>query len=168
MSASNQAVFAQLMKKAEEIKFCMLTTHDDRNRLKARPFTTQETRDDGTIWFLTATDSEAASDVQHNSSVALIYVDISSSRYLAMEGVARGYADAHLVRRFWNPMNQAFFPGGADDPSICVLEVNVREAEMWEPNGSKLGQFLCLAKAALGGSVDKKDLGRHVEVNNTR
>jgi hypothetical protein len=65
-------------------------------------------------------------------------------------------------------MNKAFFPQGEDDPSICVLEVAVREAELWEPNSTKLGQFLCLAKAALGGSIDSKDLGRHVEVENPR
>jgi Pyridoxamine 5'-phosphate oxidase like len=63
-------------------------------------------------------------------------------------------------------MNKAFFSEGVDDPSICVIEVKILEAELWEPNGTKVGQLFSMAKAALGADVDVRDIGRHVDVDN--
>ena len=42
MTKNTEIEFAEMMEKAETIKFCMLTTQGGLNRLKSRPFTTQK------------------------------------------------------------------------------------------------------------------------------
>ena len=54
--------------------------------------------------------------------------------------------DRNLIRGLWSPLNKAFFSQGIDDPSICVIEIKILEAELWESNGTKIGQFFAMAK----------------------
>lgn len=168
MTTNTEIQFADVMKKAEEIKFCMLTTQGALKRLKSRPFTTQKTLPDGTVWFLTAREADVTAEISESPAVTLIYTDISAGRYLSMLGDAHLSTDRDLIRSLWNPLNKAFFSQGIDDPSICVISIKILEAELWEPNGTKVGQFFSMAKAALGGEVEAKDFGRHVEVENPR
>ena len=166
MTKNTEIEFAEMMEKAETIKFCMLTTQGGFNRLKSRPFTTQKTRPDGTVWFLTAQESDAVKEINESSAVTLIYADTSTGRYLSMLGDATVSNDRNLIKDLWSPMNTAFFSEGVEDPAIRVIEIKVFEAELWEPNGTRVGQLFSMAKAALGGDVEVSDLGRHVEVTN--
>ena len=168
MTKNTEIEFAEIMEKAEDIKFCMLTTQADLNHLKSRPFTTQKTRSDGTVWFLTARESDAVNEINASSAVTLIYADTSAGRYLSMLGRASISDDRQLISRLWSPVNSAYFSEGVDDPSIRVIEVKVFEAELWEPHGTRVGQLFSMAKAALGGDVEVSDLGRHVDVANPR
>ncbi len=166
MAKDTEIEFAEIMDKADDIKFCMLTTQAGLNRLKSRPFTTQKTRSDGTVWFLTALESDVVNEINAASAVTLIYADTAAGRYLSMLGSAIISNDRTLISDVWSPMNTAFFSGGVDDPTIRVIEVKVFEAELWEPHGTRVGQLLSMAKAALGGNVEVSDLGRHVDVAN--
>jgi general stress protein 26 len=166
MTNTTEIEFAEMMEKAETIKFCMLTTQGGLNRLRSRPFTTQKTRSDGTVWFLTAQESDAVKEINESSAVTLIYADTSAGRYLSLLGDATVANDRKLISDLWSPMNMAFFSEGVDDPSIRVIEVKVFEAELWEPHGTRVGQLFSMAKAALGGDVEVNDLGRHVEIVN--
>jgi general stress protein 26 len=166
MTSNTETQFAELMEKAQAIKFCMLTTLADGNHLRSRPFTTQQTLPDGTAWFYAARESDTVNEINENPEIALIYADTSAGRYLSMTADAHISTDRDLIRRLWSPMNKAFFSEGVDDPSICVIEVKILEAELWEPNGTKVGQLFSMAKAALGADVDVRDIGRHVDVDN--
>jgi general stress protein 26 len=166
MTKSTEMEFAEMMEKAETIKFCMLTTQGGSNRLRSRPFTTQQALSNGTVWFLTAQESDAVTEINVSPAVTLIYADTSAGRYMSMLGDAHISNDRDLIGRLWIPMNAAFFSEGLDDPSIRVIEVKVFEAELWEPHGTRVGQLFSMAKAALGGEVEVADLGRHVDVAN--
>lgn len=166
MTSNTETEFAELMEKAQAIKFCMLTTDSSFNRLKSRPFTTQQTLPDGTVWFFAARESDAVNEINETPGIALIYADTSAGRYLSMSGDAHISTDRDLISRLWSPINKAFFGEGVNDPSICVIEVKIFEAELWEPNGTKVGQLFSMAKAALGAEVDVHDLGRHVDLEN--
>jgi general stress protein 26 len=88
MTSNTATQFAELMDKAQAIKFCMLTTLADGNHLRSRPFTTQQTLPDGTAWFYAARESDAVSEINENPEIALIYADTSAGRYLSMSGEA--------------------------------------------------------------------------------
>ena len=166
MTKSTEIEFAEMMEKAETIKFCMLTTQGGLNQLRSRPFTTQQALSNGTVWFLAAQESDAVMEINASPAVALIYADTSAGRYLSMLGDAHISNDRDLIGRLWSPMNSAFFSEGVDDPSIRVIEVKVFEAELWEPHGTRVGQLFSMAKAALGGDVEAGDVGRHVDIAN--
>lgn len=115
---------------------------------------------------MTAQESDTVNEINASSAVTLIYADTSAGRYLSMLGGASISNDRNLISRLWSPMDTAFFSQGVDDPSIRVIEVKVFEAELWEPHGTKVGQLVSMAKAALGGDVVASDVGRHVEIVN--
>lgn len=80
MTSNTETEFAELMDKAQAIKFCMLTTDSSFNRLKSRPFTTQQTLPDGTVWFYAARESDVVNEINETPGIALIYADTSAGR----------------------------------------------------------------------------------------
>ena len=82
---------------------------------------------------------------------------------MTVKGRARVLNDPKKIRELWNAMYEAWFPGGADDPNIRVLRVDVTEAEYWKANDSKIVRGIkYLAAAATKGAVD---VGEHGTVS---
>ena len=129
-----------------EIRFAMLTTAAQDGTFDSRPMATQKKQFDGVLWFLTAQDSRKVDEI-------------------AIKGRANVSRDKATIHELWNPMYNAWFPGGEDDPQIRVLRVDVDEAEYWEASDSKIVRSLkYLAAAATRGAVE---VGTHgtVRVN---
>jgi general stress protein 26 len=124
---------------------------------------TQKKEFDGTLWFLTAQDTRKVDEIAEETRVALIYADPSNANYVSVKGRAAVSQDKEKIHELWNPMYQAWFPGGENDPQIRVLRVDVTEAEYWEASDSKLVRGIkYLAAAATKGAVD---MGEHGKVN---
>lgn len=149
-----------------EIRFAMLTTAAKDGSFDSRPMATQKIEKfDGVIWFLTAQDSRQVDEIAADSHVALVYADPGNASYVTVKGRAQVSLDKQKIHELWNPMYQAWFPGGESDPQIRVLRVDVDEAEYWEANDSKIVRSLkYLAAAATKGSVDVAEHGK-VTVN---
>lgn len=147
----------------QDIRFAMLTTIAQDGTLDSRPMATQKKDFDGVLWFLTAQDSRKVDEVQGNARVVLVYADPKDQSYVTVKGRANVLRDKEKIRDLWNPMYKAWFPGGADDPEIRVLRVDVDEAEYWEASDSRIVRSLkYLAAAATKGAVD---VGTHGTVN---
>ena len=127
----------------------MLTTAEPDGTLRARPLTTQEVDVDGTVWFMIPRNGELAMAITSNPSVNLAYADKGDSIYATLCGTASLSDDRQKMRELWSPIAAAWFPGGADDPNLALLRIDVDEAEYWKPEGTKVGQFVSIARAAL-------------------
>jgi general stress protein 26 len=146
-----------------DIRFAMLTTAGPDGSFDSRPMATQKGEFTGEIWFLTAHDSRKVGEISENTNVSLIYADPDNASYVVVKGRATVTPDKQKIHELWNPMYQAWFPGGKDDPQIRALRVDVTEAEYWEANDSKIIRSIkYLAAAATKGSVD---VGEHGKVN---
>lgn len=146
-----------------DIRFAMLTTKAADGTLDSRPMATQKTEFDGVIWFLTADDSRKVDEIKDNQNVSLIYADPGNASYVTVKGTGQVLLDKAKIHELWNPMYQAWFPEGENDPRIRLLRVDVTEAEYWEANDNKLLRGIkYLAAAATKGSVD---LGEHGTVS---
>jgi len=146
-----------------EIRFAMLTTVAQDGTIDSRPMATQKKEFDGVLWFLTARDSRKVDEVAADEHVALMYADPRNQNYVTVKGRANLSRDKAKIHELWNPMYKAWFPGGEDDPQIAVLRVDVKEAEYWEANDSKIVRSLkYLAAAATKGAVD---VGAHGTVS---
>lgn len=145
----------------EDIRFAMLTTAAQDGSFDSRPMATQKKDFDGTLWFLTANDSNKVSEIANDAHVSLVYADPSNAKYVAVKGMAQVSHDKAKIHELWNPLYKAWFPGGEDDPQIRVLRVDVTEAEYWEASNSKLVRGIkYLAAAATKGSVDVGTYGK--------
>ena len=165
MSEAKELTGAEGMKKLgdliADIRFAMLTTAAKDGTFDSRPMATQKTEFQGSIWFLTAEDSRKVGEIAQNANVSLIYADPGNASYITVKGRGNVSHDKQKIHELWNPMYQAWFPGGESDPQIRVLRVDVSEAEYWEANDSKIIRSIkYLAAAATKGSVDVGEHGK--------
>lgn len=145
-----------------EIRFAMLITESADGSFDSRPMATQNADFDGALWFLTANDSRKVGEIAQNSQVALVYADPGNAKYVSLKGTANVSNERQKIHELWNPMYQAWFPEGEQDPQIRVLRVDVAEGEFWEANDSKIVRKIkYLAAAATKGSID---MGQHGKV----
>ncbi len=132
-----------------KIKVCMFTTADADGTLRSRPLTTQEIESDGSIWFFVAAGGEVAAAVTVDPNVNLAYADTGGGVYATLCGLAYLVQDREKIEALWSPIVAAWFPGGPGDPGLALVRVDVEEAEYWKPEGTRIGQFVSIAKAAL-------------------
>ncbi len=145
-----------------DIRIAMLSTASPDGSIDSRPMATQKASEfDGTLWFLTAKHSEKVREIEDDSRVSVLYADPSKSKYVTIKGRAFVNQDKAKIHELWNPMYQAWFPKGEEDPEISVLRVHVMEADYWEASSSKLVMGMkYLAAAATGGKVDVGESGK--------
>jgi general stress protein 26 len=144
------------------IRICMMTTAAGDGSFDSRPMAMQDTTFDGTVWFLTQSESGKIGEIKNDDHIALLFADTSNSKYVSAKGRAIVTQDKAKIHELWNPMFKAWFPEGEDDPRIRVLQVKVTEAHYWEASSSKLVLYAkYLAAAVTGGKVD---VGKQGEV----
>ena len=147
------------------IRVAMLTTVDGDGELHARPMATLESDFDGTLWFFTAADSEKVADLERDARVNVCYADEPDARYVSLIGAARIVRDRRRMRDLWRPLQEAWFPGGLDDPELALLEVTVTGGDYWDAPSSRLVRLVGLVKGALtGGGMATGEHG-HLDVH---
>ena len=149
-----------LSEKIQDIRFTMFTTHQGEN-MRARPMTTLEASEDGSLWFFGVRDSELANEVGADSRVGLAYADNGRGTYAFVAG--RGYLreDRAKVDDLWNPIHKAWFDG-PDDPDLQLIEVRLETAEYWDSPDSGVFRFLGVLRAAV--TDEEHEVGTHGEV----
>lgn len=145
-----------------EIRFAMMTTVAADGSLDSRPMATQKTQFDGTLWFLTGSDSRKVNEIAENAHVTLSFADPDEARYVALKGRANVIDDRAKVHDLWSPAYRAWFPGGEDDPQIRVLRVDVTEGEFWDTTDGKVVRSIKYLAAAAGAQVK---MGEHGSVS---
>lgn len=148
-SEAGTQVRQQLRDRVQAIKVCMFTTVESDGSLRSRPLTTQQIEPDGTLWFFVPTTGDVAGAVAANAQVNLSYADHGDGVYATVRGSAYLVHDPLKAEELWSTLVAAWFPGGPTDPNLALIRVDVDEAEYWKPEGSKIGQFVSIAKAAL-------------------
>lgn len=156
---------AHLWSLIKDIRFGMFTARHADGHLHARPMTTQNRAldEDASLWFFMSRRSEPVADLVASPEVNVAYADPGADRYVSVSGHAAVVDDPARARRLWSPMNDAWFPGGPDDPDLALVQVRIQHAGYWDVKASKLVQVLRMAKAAVTGQPPT-DLGEHAEL----
>jgi general stress protein 26 len=144
-----------------DIRFAMMITAAPDGSFDSRPMATQKTEFDGVLWFLTGNDSRKVGELAESPQIALVFADPDNAKYVSLKGSASVSHDPQKIHELWNPMYQAWFPQGEQDPQIRVLRVDVTEGEFWEANESKIVRTVkYLAAAATKGSINMGEHGK--------
>ena len=148
----------------EGIDFAMLTTIND-GKLHSRPMSTQELDENGQLWFFTSGDSRKIGEIEADNRINVAYSDPDGNTYVSVFGTAEVVKDRAKIEELWSPIYKAWFPEGLDDPKICLLKIQVEDAEYWDAPNSKIVQLVGFAKALITGK--EADMGDHgtVKVN---
>ena len=156
---------AQLWDLIKDIKFAMFTTQAQNRHLHSRPMTTQnrELDEDDRLWFFMSRSRDPVAELAEAPSVNVSYADPEKSRYVSVSGLASMSPDMAKARALWSKLNEAWFPGGVDDPDVALVEVRIVHAQYWDVKDSKITQLYKMAKAAVTGKPPT-DLGETEKV----
>jgi len=140
---------AELIK---DLRMAMLVTIDVRGLPNSRPMATQGEDFTGTLWFFTDRNSPKVRDVVNNPSVNVVFMKSAAESYLSLVGTAEVDNDRDRMRAMWTPWMKAWFDS-VEDPDLCLLRVQVDEAEYWDTPGGKVASLLSLVKGAVTGDA---------------
>lgn len=137
---------AELIK---DFRFAMFTTQKADGSLASHPLTVQEAEFDGDLWFLVSKTSSPVADLASDAhaNVALS----SDSAWVSLSGTATLVEDRQKVDELWNPVVEAWFPDGPDDPAVGLLKFTAASAEYWDSPGGKIATMFSFVKSKLTG-----------------
>jgi general stress protein 26 len=148
----------KLVELLKQFSTAMLITHEEGHRLRARPMAIADIDEDGTIWFLSAEDTEKVHEIIHDTHVHLA-LQKDHAIYLSINGHATLVHDRAKVDEIWKESYKVWFPEGKDDPSIVLISVRPEDAEYWDNHGWKKVKYLFQAATAYvtGKTPDTED-----------
>ena len=139
-----------LVNKADTCFFCTASHSGGSNGV--RPMSIQEVDEEGTLWFLSASDSHKDQEIALDPSVKLYFRGSGHSDFLYISGHAAVSKDRSRIKELWSPFLKVWFTGGEDDPRISVIRVEPVEGYYWD---NKHGNAVAAAKMLFGAVVGK-------------
>lgn len=147
-----------------DIGVAMLTTSDAQGRLHSRPMHLQGGVEDGRLYFFAYRRSPKVEELEHDRQVNCAFAEPDDNRYVSIAGTARIRQERDLMERMWNMAQKAWFPQGLDTPGICLIEVEVEDAQYWDAPNQAMVHLWGMVKAAVTGDR-VGDPGDHEKLN---
>ena len=150
-----------LWKLIKDNRFAMMTHRHADGALRSHPLTTQNrSLDPGEpLYFFVSNKTELGQRLRADGNVCISYADPKNDVYVSVSGQARISEDLDTKRRLFNALAKAWFPRGAEDPDLELVEVEIQHAEYWNIKESKTSQLLKIATAAVSGKPP--EVGEH-------
>jgi general stress protein 26 len=130
--------------------------------LRARPLEARPDREAGVILFLTDARSGKEDEVAASPDIGLVFIDCGDRAYLSITGRASILRDTACAAAIWKSTDQVWWPDGPDDPTLRVLRVEPKIAELWDGPSSSVVTAFEFAKAKLTGG--KPNLGENRKI----
>src|SRR5690606_2026933 len=111
---------------------------------------------------LTSTRTHKTSEIEADPRVCVAYSDIDNNTYVSVSGTAEVVQDRAKIEEMWNPVYKAWFPDGLDDPTICLLRIDVEQAEYLDSPSSAQVNIAGFVKDVATGKRAKG--GEHEQV----
>ena len=147
----------------EEVGVCMLTTRCAAG-LRARPLEARPDRDAGLIFFVTDIHSAKEDEIETAPDVGLVFINSSDKAYLSISGRACVLHDAAKTKTVWRKTDEVWWPGGPNDPNVCLLRIVPMTAELWDGPASTVVTAFEFAKWRLTGEEPNVGENRKVTV----
>ena len=137
---------------ATSTRICLFGTSEGHTPLEFRPMSVQHVDAVGNLWFLSARSSTLNRQVSRHPFVQLLFANPAASEYLSLQGRAFASDSQPLREKYWNPLAQAWFKQGINDPELTVVRVQPEQGHYWDSDDGKTVTFLKIAVAALTGA----------------
>mgnify|MGYP000364875000 FL=1 len=159
--SSDQQTLWTLIK---DIKFGMLTHRHTNGVMHSVPLTTQNKADDegNELFFFISRKGELAKSMAQDASVNVSYADPGDDNYVSVSGSGSIFENQAKKDELFSLMAKAWFPGGATDPDLALLRIDIGHVEYWDSKDSKMVQLLKMATSAITGNPPK-NMSEHKE-----
>ncbi len=142
----------------EKVGVCMLTTRSPNGELRSRPVEARASREDGCIYVVTDLRSAKEFEVERDPHIGLSFIDQQTNTYVAIVANGAITTDSGQVQRWWRSSDGIWWKG-PDDPNVCVLQVALIAASVWDGPSSKAVEIFEFIKAKVTGA--KPNLGEN-------
>jgi len=141
----------------------MLITHGPGGDMHARPMAVAQLKPNADTYFATSIESPKIAELEQNPRALVLFQ--SSSQFAAVRGAARVVRNRALIDKLWSETWRVWFPGGKDDPTLCILKVDATDGEYWDTSGLQGLKFAFEGlKAIVQGRQAEKDQMQHAKV----
>jgi general stress protein 26 len=140
----------ELGDKAKNCFFC--TKIGTGSSFSTRPMSMQKIDEDGTMWFLSASDSHKNQHISEDPYVQLLFKGSDYSDFLSLYGEAMISTDKSKIKELWEPILKTWFTEGEADPRITVIRFEPIEGYYWD---TKHAQVVAFAKQLIGAAIGK-------------
>lgn len=161
VKAARSQAWQHLQKLIKDVEIAMLTTVAGEDFLRSRPMMTQQTDDDGVLWFFTNDHHAKAQELADDPRVNVSYSKPDAQQFVSVSGLGEVVHDEEKKRKLWKPIYQAWFPDGVDDPHLALLKVYIEKAEYWDTATSKWVELAGFAKALITGKPYESSRDEH-------
>ena len=142
-----------VVKQTESCFFCTAVSAGGSGA--TRPMSVQEVDDDGTLWFLSASDSHKNRELEKDSAVRLFFQGSEHAGFLTLTGTATVSRDRKRIKDLWKSVLKVWFTEGENDPRITVIGVRPTGGYYWDnKHGSAVAGIKMLVGAAIGKTLD--------------
>ena len=142
----------------------MLVTRAGDGMLHARPLAIAHLKPDADAYFSTSIASPKIAEIEADPRIVLTFQN--ASQYAAIQGRAAVVRDRALIEKLWSDTWRVWFPGGKDDPDLCLLKIDAEFAEYWDNSGFQGIKFAFQSvKAIITGQPPDKDDRQSAKVN---
>lgn len=135
----------------------MLTTVDEESKkLYSRPMRVKGGLDDGALYFFAYRASHKVHDLEDDSHVNVAFSAPGKNLFASVTGKAFITYDRGKMEEKWDETLKAWFPEGLDTTGICLIRVNVEDAQYWDaPNQMAIHLWGMLKAAVTGEGVQQ-------------
>lgn len=135
----------------QDFDSAMLVTRTSDGQLRSRPMMLADVDADGSLWFMTGSNSGKIDEIESDSHVNVALQ--TKRKFVSISGQARTVTDRDKVAEVWNEAWKVWFPGGKEDPNLQLLKVDGEMGEYWDNSGTSGIKYLIEAgKAYLSGT----------------
>ena len=148
---------------ARAVDTVMFITRHEEFPLMVRPMAVREVDEDGTLWFLSASDSDKNVELQRDPRVTLAFQNQSKYEYLQLSGRAGIHRDRALIDKLWTKFAESWFDG-KDDPRITVISVRPESGHYWATENGKVVASVKMLLGAAGANVSHPGVAGELRV----
>lgn len=139
--------------------FCTAVSTGDSTA--TRPMAVQKVDDEGSLWFMSASDSHKNHELEMDPTVSLFFQGSEHSDFLHLRGKGSISRDRQKIDELWEPVMKTWFTEGKDDPRITVIKVAPTAGYYWDnKHGNVVAGIKMLIGAATGKTLDDSIEGR--------
>jgi general stress protein 26 len=139
---------------ATEINICLFCSGvSDDEQESCRPMATSGVDEEGSIWFMSARNSQKNKEIAAYPQVKLYYSHPGKSSFLIVSGMADIVYDREKIRELWHPLDWTWFNEGVDDPDLSLIRVRPERAHYWDARGNRMVNFFRMVATAATGKA---------------
>lgn len=150
LDLAGQEAINKLKELAEDARNCMFTTQMNQFPHATRPMSLQKVENDGSLWFISATNSHKNAELESDPRVTLYFQNNKSYEFLVVNGTAEIHTDQATIEKYWTDFANAWFEG-KEDPTVSIISVHPTDCDYWDTQDGKIMSFIKMSFQALTG-----------------